>query len=163
MSDAPHHTFVVGATPEIYECIGRVAAAWAHLEHMADQEIWQLAGVRMEAGACITSHLQSLNRRLQALIALVRLRNGGDALVGKLNKFVALTDRLSNRAVHDPWLIIGDGPGRFEVTANRKLVFQFQPETADRLKEVESEIDRAIKEFAQLSHELVRLAQVERE
>jgi hypothetical protein len=77
----------------------------------------------------------------------VRLRNGSDGLIGKLKKFAGLTDDLArerNRVVHDPWLIVGDEPGRLVITAERRPVFQFRPDTADRLKEVEGEIKKAI-------------------
>jgi hypothetical protein len=150
---APEPDFTLGATPEIYQSIGMVAEAWAQLEQAADYSIWHTAGLHYETGACITAHLQSLNRRLQVLISLVRLKLPDAKVIPKLNKFIGRIDDLArerNRAVHDPWVILGDVPNRFQVTADKTLVFEFRPDTADRLKELVERINTAATELSRL-------------
>jgi len=156
-SEHPIPWITTGATPEIYQAIGMVAEAWAQLEHTADYSIWHLACVNHEIGACITAHLQSLNRRLQALMSLVRLKLPDSPVLPKLNKFIGYTDNLArerNRAVHDPWMMHGDIPGRFQVTAERRLVFEFRPDTSDRLKNLVTQIDAATMDLNQLMIEV---------
>jgi hypothetical protein len=41
----------------IYSLIGQVAASWAHIDHLLDIMIWQLADVDAQAGACITAQI----------------------------------------------------------------------------------------------------------
>jgi hypothetical protein len=149
MSDQPK-PIIYGATDEICRGIGRVANEWAILESFVDIEIWQIVGSDNEACACITAHLQSLNRRLQALLALVRLRGGDEKLASALNRFIAKTDNLAkkrNRAVHDPWVSREDRNYRLEVTAERRLIMQFNRDSADRLESVRAEIETARNEF----------------
>jgi hypothetical protein len=148
----PEPHIVIGATPEIYQAIGRVAEAWAHLEQATDWAIWETALLNNDAGACITSHLQSLNRRLQALMALIRLRLQDDnsVILTRLNKFIGLTDGLAkerNRAVHDPWISVDDVPGRFQETAEKRLEFGFRPDTAERLLKLVDQINAAQQEL----------------
>jgi hypothetical protein len=152
-SEQPIPWITTGATPEIYQAIGMVAESWAQLEQSADYSIWHLAGVNYEVGACITAHLQSLNRRLQALMSLVRLKLPDSPVLSEMNKFIGHTDGLArerNRAVHDPWIMHGDMPGRFQITAERRLIFEFQPDTSDRLRSLATKIDAATMDLNQM-------------
>jgi hypothetical protein len=114
-----------------YVAIGKVASNWAAFEHLLNSSLWELAKVDDEAGACITSQIGNSGRSLDALASLVRLRGGGDAILIKINKFAEKSGNLSrrrNRIIHDPWVIENPGlnPGRFEISAVKKLIFGYQ-------------------------------------
>ena len=56
-----------------YEAIGRVASAWAYFEFHVNQLIWRIAAIDDERGACLTSHIYTVNSRMKALLALLHL------------------------------------------------------------------------------------------
>lgn len=142
------------AVPEMYEWIGRIASAWSLFESFIDMDISSLAGTDWDAIACITANLQSANRRLQSLLALVRLRGGQEELAKDLNKFIGESDRLArkrNRVVHDPWIRYGDQHYRWEVTAERRLFRGVRPDTINDLKKLEAEIQEMIRSYNSLA------------
>ena len=154
------------APPEIYEAIGRIASAWALIEHAVDYQIWALADVDDEHGACITAHIQSLNRRLMALIALVQLRGGDDTLVRDLNRFSTMTDSLAkdrNRVVHDPWITVSGQHGRFQITAERVLVFKLKKDGTAELDLICDKITAAYKKSDQISDRFIPLQPLSRQ
>ena len=138
-----------------YKSIGSVAAIWAKLELNINYAIWNLANLDKEAGACITAQIIAPVPRMRALISLVHYRGGKDDLMKSLNRFSGKLDKLArrrNRIVHDPWSI-SEATGdmrRMEITADRKLTFQFKLETTDDIDKVYDEIDGAVKEFSKL-------------
>lgn len=102
----PQHPEHLAGRPgrSFYQAIGQVAAAWAQLKFTIDEAIWRLAGVDAEVGACITSHLQSANRKMQSLIALARVRSASEAKCKLRNKVFQEVDDLArkcSRIVHD--------------------------------------------------------------
>lgn len=142
-----------------YAAIGRLAETWAHLEFAIDQAIWQLAHVEQAFGACITSQLIGVNRRIRAYRALFRANNGDEKLDKRIGTFAGDLGSLQierDRAVHDPRMIntrteIMD---RLQVTADHKLVFEWRPETPESLMETREKIGAKILQFQDLHVEI---------
>jgi hypothetical protein len=132
--------------------IGRVVASWAILEHEIDQLIWELAGLEKEQGACITSQLTSVARRIDALVSLARLRKIGAPTIAKFNKFRQRAGALAekrNRVAHDPWHYGFDSKShyRLQITAKSTLDFTYKPMTEDDIKNIVAEIESLREQF----------------
>lgn len=131
---------------EHYAAIGKVAEAWAGLELSIDMACWTLANLTGRVGACLTAQVSGHARKMDAYIALSRLRGADDTLIRRLNKFAVQAQGMAerrNRVVHDPWMAMGvlASPHRLEVTARKKVVLKgVLMLTADVLKLAE-EID----------------------
>jgi hypothetical protein len=140
-------------TPAHYSAIGLVAANWSALERLTDSAIWRVAKIPTdEAGACITAQIFTMEGKLKALIALLRVRNVSKAAVADLNKFADDMRGLGeqrNRVVHDPW--VGDvpygNPHRFQMTAQRTLVMDYTPMPTTEVTAVAERISDAVDRF----------------
>jgi hypothetical protein len=146
------------AADALFAAIGKVAEAWAAVELVIDQGCWVLAAVEDIKGACLTSQVMGSARKLDAFIALVRLRGGDDALVKRLNKFAERARGLQeqrNRIVHDPWLVLTeDGvPQRYEVSARRVARMTTIPTPT-------SEVSKLCDQIEQLLEELLALREI---
>jgi hypothetical protein len=148
---------------EYAEEIGHVVAGWARLEHDIDEMVWALAEIEdQNIGACLTAQFSTVHARLNALLALARLKGYSEFQIARLNKFrehaTALAER-RNRIVHDPWLsswAIKGGRSsktyRLHKTARSKLDFDYKPVTLEQLKALRKEIDETIKQFNGILH-----------
>jgi hypothetical protein len=120
-----------------YAAIGRVAANWAFLESAVDIWSMKLAGVHARAGLCFTSQIAGIKRKLDAFIALSRLRNLPGDTVDKLCKFADQAQGQSerrNRIVHDVWIFEHPStPARHAITAQRKLLVQEIPMSTEEV------------------------------
>jgi len=147
---------------EYAEAIGYVVAGWARLEHDIDEIIWSLAEIEdKNVGACLTAQFSTVHARLNALIALARLKGHSEFQIAKLNKFrdhiTGLVER-RNRIAHDPWLTLWPLKGdmrpiksyRLHKTARSKLDFDYKPVTLDELKNLRKEIEEAFSRFPRL-------------
>jgi hypothetical protein len=118
-----------------YAAIGRVAAAWSYLEASVDTASIRLAGVDSDVGVCLTSQIAGIGRKLDAYIALSRLRKLPSELIDRLNKFSQKAAGLGekrNRFVHDIWFFNHPGPPeRLEATARKLLRFEYIPTKTD--------------------------------
>jgi hypothetical protein len=107
--------------------IGRLARSWAHLEHVLDVMLWELADVEEQFGACITAQFGSAHPKLKAIAALVRLRGGSGGLCKAIARFHSSLHELGEqraRAVHDP-RFVSERTGevvRWQITATPILV-----------------------------------------
>jgi hypothetical protein len=140
--------------------IGRIATTWAKLEFIINEMIWDLANLDIRSGACITAQITSPVSRMRALIALVHEHGGDKKLVSDLNKFSGRIDALArrrNRIVHDPWGfdVTNKSYIRFEITADRKLVFEDKKAELGDLKAVFDEICGAISDFLKMEHRIM--------
>jgi hypothetical protein len=72
---------------EFADCIAKVAANWSALEYMINGTIWELTDVRPSLGACLTAQIATVQGRLAALIAVMKLRRVDAKLLKKVNKF----------------------------------------------------------------------------
>jgi hypothetical protein len=59
-----------------YTLIGKISANWSTFEALINSAIWRGARIEDNPGACITSQILAINRRIDALTALVELRAG---------------------------------------------------------------------------------------
>jgi hypothetical protein len=104
--------------------IGLVESGWAGFESMIDSYAILLAQIPYDVGLCFTAQVMGSSRKLDAYIALARLR-GAAILAGDLEKFAKDTAGLAerrNRVVHDPWIAFSlEGGFRLEMTARRML------------------------------------------
>jgi hypothetical protein len=130
-------------TAEQYRAIGHVAVRWSRLEANIATQLWRLADVASEPGACLTAQIVGISRLLDALKSLVILRGGSADLVGRLNKFLEKSHGLvekRNRVIHDDWLFDPPGPTRLEIKAKGRLVWEFRLESAATVEAVAIEI-----------------------
>ena len=139
-----------------FTAIGKVASNWAVFEQIANSFLWELAEINDRAGACITAQIPHLGRTLAALLALVRLRGGNDALISDINKFQRDTEGLGrrrNRIVHDPWDVDDETghPRRLEISADKRPVFGFEIVPI-------SEVERLVDEIGEHTDRFIALA-----
>jgi hypothetical protein len=144
-----------GIPPEHYAAIGMVASNWAGLEILIDSAIWALSGMDDEEGACLTAQFGSIGRRLDAFNALIRLREGSAALIGKINAFTKAahdTVKERNRIIHDPWVREKHtgAPHRFQVTADPRPVMKYKLVPTDDVIAVADRIADLVDQFDDL-------------
>src|SRR5215472_535103 len=80
----------------IYSLVGQVASSWAHIDHLLDILIWQLADVDPQAGSCITAQIGGTFGRFKGVIALLKFhqqRTNKD-----LKSLIDKATELSNKA-----------------------------------------------------------------
>jgi hypothetical protein len=125
--------------PDFADSIANAANNWAYLEYFVNSSIWLLAGVAPALGACLTSQIYTINARLDALVALMKLRRVDAALIKRVNKFqnsVRDAQDIRNRIVHDLWLNDNHSRanmGKFRITAARELKFGIDSITREAL------------------------------
>jgi hypothetical protein len=106
--------------------------------------------------APIVASLFNPSARLKAFLALVRERGETEKFADTINKLIAEITELGerrNRLIHDPWIEGGpDAQTRFrlEITANRRLHYQWKPETIDAINDMSLEIYDAKAKFMEL-------------
>ncbi|MGH9438802.1 MAG: hypothetical protein ACRD22_13145 [Terriglobia bacterium] len=146
------------------QAVGRIAGTWAQLEFAINQAIYQLANVEAGIGACITAQIIIIGPRMRALIALIDYRFGdsasNDKLMKKLNHFIQKVEGLArqrNRFVHDPVTLnkVTGILSRVEVTADRRLVFDFQPVNLKEMDSLHKKIRATIVEFDKIFEECI--------
>lgn len=160
MSDEPDDVLLSHLDTYVAAAIGRVITAWAILEHSINEAIWALAGVEREQGACITSQLTSVARRIDALISLARVQKISESTVAKFNKFKSKASDLAerrNRIAHDPWYYGFDSKNhyRLQITARSTLDFAYKPTTEEDLLKIEREIQALAEHFSKLRSDVM--------
>ena len=104
--------------------VGLVATAWAMFEFQIDFSSLQLGKIPQSAGVCLTAQVIGPGRKLDAYIAIARLR-GANKFMEELDKFARNAIQIGerrNRVVHDAWYLTGRSvPKRLEITARRIL------------------------------------------
>ena len=145
MKPEPPDDFLAEASSEHLITIGRIASSWSAFELMLDEAIWAFTGLNREVGACVTSQIPNVSRRLEAVLSLLKLKEAPDLILGPLRKFVQRTNELQikrNGVVHAIW---SSGPStrktyRMHVTARAGLKFQFEISELKNLKALLSQI-----------------------
>jgi|SRR5271166_1087330 len=116
----------------------------------------KLAGIHLRSGLCFTAQIAGIVRKLDAFIALSRLRKISDDTVDKLCKFADAAQGLSerrNRVIHDVWYFDHPSPPeRQEVTAKRKLRVQGIPTSTDELLQFAEDILILLDRFEDLAN-----------
>ena len=156
MAGEENKTQYVPALTSVWEAIGCIATGWAQLEHQINHAIWWLANVSQEDGACITAQIGSFLPRMRALIALAHRWGCSETTIKDLNKFASEADgvgRRRNRIIHDQWLQKDDDFtkfGRWEITADKRLVWEVKPQTREDILAVAHAISESINAFKKL-------------
>lgn len=126
--------------PEFADCIAHIANSLAYLDYYINASIWALAGTTPAQGACITSQIYTINARVDALLALMKLRRVDAKLIKTVNKFhsaIREAQDIRNRVVHDLWFNDNHAPqnmGKLRITAVRDLKFGIESITIETLR-----------------------------
>jgi hypothetical protein len=129
-----------------YVGVGRISAAIAHLDLRISLAIWELANVQQKAGACITAQFIAPYPRLLALASLVAYRSAPQDAIDELNRLIRDIRGVAgerNRVSHDPGFLSPDADGgyqRFQITADRTLIFEMQPDALGKMQKLERDI-----------------------
>jgi hypothetical protein len=136
-----------------YQMIGRVASEWAHVEHVLDLIIWELADLVPQKGACITAQLMGTAPRYRAISTLAQQMGLKKRLVERINGLQGITpNEARNRIIHDPWYM--------EKTSKRPAQFRSMPSKTPTygMKDIEdAEITKAIEDIRKLRDKVSKL------
>ena len=126
-----------------YSAIGQVAASWSYFEAVVGTWIAHFLRVDVAASICVTAQMLGPRSRLDAFIALARLRGAkakwNDDLEALAKDATSLGER-RNRVLHDMWdLSNPEEPKRREATAKKKLRLLDVHEPTSKLLEFVSE------------------------
>jgi hypothetical protein len=108
----------------------------------------------------LTAQFPTVVARLDALIALARVRRISSARVNKLNTFREQAMRLCherNRIVHDPWFYAFETKKhyRLQKTAKAKLDYAYKPVTEEELNSMEAKIGTMRERFREVGNEIL--------
>jgi hypothetical protein len=96
------------ANHPIYTQIGIVANQWSGLERILDIAIGHLLDVPHPLAACLRAQITGLHNRVEAIKALLIVRDLDPKLLKKLEEFSNKCrdpQEWRNRIVHDPWYL----------------------------------------------------------
>jgi hypothetical protein len=138
----------------IHALVGRVASEWAHVEHLLDLIIWQLAKVEEPIGACLTGQMLGSFARITAIQALCINRKLGPEIIKKvqeLSKKMKGSQDRRNRILHDAWYV-GDTTGleQYRSMARDEFESGFKPIDEDYLKQTLEKISRRVADIHDL-------------
>jgi hypothetical protein len=147
--------------PAYADCIAQAANHWAWVELEVHWMLWALMEVHPTVGACLTSQVYTFTAKLDALMALMKLRSVPETFIKKVTKFAersrsALDAR--NRFVHDVWLTDNwnsAAMGRTSMSARKVLDFKTQTVEINSLQADLGKIVSAQKEASALRSELM--------
>lgn len=128
-----------------YVLVGKIITIWAMLEARLASAIWRIGEIPDDYGASITSQIYTLDGKVKALQAILRVR-GFDKEAAKLGEVIDSTKGLSdirNRLVHDPIHVIDGHVHRLEIKADRRLSFGYKKVDLEKLARVVEHIDTA--------------------
>lgn len=138
----PHFKFI----PKYADTIATIANQSATIEFYVNHSVWIVANLDSPSGACITSQIYTLQGRLSALLALLKLHRAPNALIKRVNKFsekVRGPSENRNRIIHDIWLMDNREPssmGRLEMTASKTLKFGIEDVPLTKLQAISDEL-----------------------
>jgi hypothetical protein len=135
-----------------YAAVGELASVWASFEHRIQWAVWNLASLDNLTGACITAQIGNSGRMIDAVIALLRLREAPEASIKPLRAFaekVSSKQRRRNRIVHDPWSFrLPHGEAyRFELSAHREVISAGIPHSTTAVEDFTKEVTALVDEF----------------
>jgi hypothetical protein len=144
--------------------VGAVASLWSNFEITIDTYSLELGRLPRQAGYCLTSQIAGSGRKLDAYVAIARLR-GADKFASTLEQFLKDTAALAerrNRVVHDPWFFFEIGSEAFarrlEITARRKLRQTLVPVGVVEIIGLAGEIIQHMERFALLHDQILGVA-----
>jgi hypothetical protein len=141
-----------------YAAVGRVASEWAMLEHEIQEAIWDLAGLDIMTGPCITSQITNSGQLLFAVLALLELNGASDPELKPLRSLsekIAEKQRMRNRIIHDPWYFHFNEDGtttgyRLERSAARTVVHKLIEQDQEKLETLIHDIQSLLLKFKEL-------------
>lgn len=123
--------------------VGLIASAWSIFEIAIDSATINLAGIPEDYGLCFTSQVIGPARKIDAFIAVSKLRRATH-LAKELEGFAKETTSLSerrNRVIHDPWHVVsGSIPKRYEISARKSFKFVEKEVDLDDLRRLYNDI-----------------------
>jgi hypothetical protein len=137
--------------------LGFIVAEWSIFEAQIDERAVELAQISSPAVLCFTSQVAGPGRKLDAYIALARLRGASNMMkaLHQLAKDAMGVAERRNRVVHDPWLLLGQGgPFRVETTARRKLRNEYIPVSAAEMAKLSEDVLALIERFIDLDRQV---------
>lgn len=145
--------------PDYASCISEITSCWSALEYNISMSIWHLAGIYPAIGACITSQIFTLDGRLKALQALLKLRQVPDSLRSRVNKFserVRGPLELRNRTIHDQWFQGTESKEmlQLEIGAKGSLTYGFKPVPIEVLQADRDKIREAMREAVKIRDDI---------
>lgn len=146
--------------PKYADCIASIANCSATIEYYVNHSIWIVAKVDSSSGACITSQIYTLQGRLSALLALLKLHQAPAKLVKRVNKFTETVrgpTENRNRVIHDIWLMDNRDPttmGRLETTASKTLKFRVEDVPLPKLQAIFDELSACRLEAYEIRKEI---------
>jgi hypothetical protein len=72
---------------KFYSAVGRIATEWAIFEHTIQIQLWKLARVDYDVGACLTSQIGNSGRLMNCLIAMLELRGADEEHLKSIRSF----------------------------------------------------------------------------
>ena len=119
-----------------FGALGFVANTWAAFERTIDIYTLEIGGIKKDPGLCLTTQILGSGKKLEAYIAVVKLRCG-DIYSKELEIFWKDTQKLQerrNRLIDDQSLIFRHiKKSRFELTAARKFRQEAIEENTDTI------------------------------
>jgi len=102
----------------------------------------------------MTSQIFTIDGRLRALLALLKVRQADQTIVKKVNKFVEYIrgpSEIRNRTIHDPWGNQQDGSvTQFEITANKSLTFRIKKVEVSELESRRDQTYQCIQKYIEI-------------
>lgn len=142
-----------------YAAIGHVAAKWSRFEHIIDNWILGYGEISPQIGVCIASQIPGHGRKLDAFIALARVKRPKHKRGDDLGAFCKDANGLAeqrNRVVHDYWDTTDIlRPRRVEATARRKLRLEEIEVPTDDILNLALNIDALITRFDDMASEII--------
>ena len=146
--------------PKYADCIASIANTSATIEYYVNHSIWIVAKVEAPSGACITAQIYTLQGRLSALLALLKMHRAPDKIIKRVNKFTEAVRGPSenrNRVIHDIWLMDNRDPtsmGRMETTASKTLKFRIEDVPLTKLEGIYAELSACRLEMWHIRNEI---------
>jgi hypothetical protein len=137
-----------------YAAMGRIAANWAYFEALVSTASINLANIDIKTGVCFTAQIFSIGRKLDAFIALAKLKGASAKLIEDMHMFAKDAQGLGaqrDRVLHDVWRFPHpEPPLRFEATAVKSLRLMEIAHPTEKLQGLNSHIEELPHRFATL-------------
>lgn len=145
------------------EKIAAGANTWAWIEFELHWMIWELSEVNPSVGLCLTAQMFTFDAKMNALLALLTLREAPESFVKKVHAFMESTrgaQEARNRLVHDVWVMDNRDAsrmGRLKMSARRKLDFSVQSYAISEIDPEVVMLERSRQTSTALRRELVAM------
>ncbi len=142
MDDAHKELLKLAAYSSYRHTIGSIITSWAAFEARLASAIWRIGEMRDEIGASLTSQIYTLDGKVKALQAILRVK-GFEKEAKKIGKLIndakGLSD-LRNRVVHDPIIYMEGAVHRLLIKADRYVELEYIKVEIDELEKAVDKI-----------------------